>query len=183
MKFNILLLILFAFLFSCKNNNRISEHSENTIQKIVYDIKLSDSLAVMVADSVVYTVYLKNPDSLNQWRSYSLRYVDKERLVDLIFKSIYNGIAKTYSYRDWIFGDKVLIPIDSTQSLEKYKNRVGQIEFVERWFYNAEKNIFYKQVLEATLAYELYDNNGKVRGYAPLFKIIFSQSDNKDIAK
>lgn len=152
-----------------------------TQQKIVYLTSGPDSNATLVADSVIYTVYLTNPDTLDEWRAYTLRYMDRDKLVDLIFQGIYDGSLNAYSYRDWVFGEKVVIPVDSVRKLESYKNRIGQIEFVERWFYSPQTNTFYKQVLEASLAYELYDNEGRVRGYAPLFKVFFNE--NKHVAK
>lgn len=178
--------ILIISLSACKSRQRKQNKNKPQTkphEQVVYMTAGPDSNAVLVADSVIYTVYLSNPDSMNEWRSYSLRYMNRDKLVDLIFDGIYSGHLKAYSYSDWVFGKKVVIPIDSVKKLEVMKKRIGQIEFVERWFYSPQANIFYKQVLEATLAYELYDSKGKVKGYAPLFKVFFNDKSKKPIAK
>ena len=176
-----IILFLLLSLFACNTNEK--KPAERQSGELHYYVVGQDSSAVLVADSVIYTVYLKNPDTLDQWRSYTLRYVNRDKLVDMIFNDIYSGKLTAYSYRDWIYGDKVIIPVDSVKKLEKLKPRIGQVEFVERWFYSPVTNSFYKQVLEMTLAYELYDTKGNVRGYAPLFKVSFNKADNKPVAK
>ena len=177
--------LFFVLVFWGCKDKKVGPKEPNTPprEQVVYLTTGPDSNAVLVADSVIYTVYLSNPDSLDEWRNFALRYVNRDKLVDLIFRGIYDGNLNAYSYRDWVFGKKVIIPIDSVRKLESYKKRIGQMEFVERWFYSPKTNTFYKQVLEATLAYELYDNEGKVRGYAPLFKVFFNENDEKQIAK
>ncbi len=177
------LFIIFIF-WGCRNKGGKTKQTEvKPREQIVYLTTGPDSNAILVADSVIYTVYLSNPDSLDEWRAFTLRYMNRDKLVDLIFQGIYDGHLNAYSYRDWVFGNKVVIPVDSVRKLETYKGRIGQIEFVERWFYSPQTSTFYKQVLEATLAYELYDNEGKVRGYAPLFKVFFCENKEKQIAK
>ncbi len=179
---------LFAInFFSCQKSAKQTQqkHCTDTIKKTVYIPTQPDSNAILVADSIIYSVYIKNPDSTDKWTEYCLRNMNRKKLLDLIFNSIYNGQLTAYSYRDWIYNEKVSISPDSIKNWEKLigKQRIGKIEFVERWYYDPKSNVFIKQVLEITLGYELYDDFGRVKGYAPVFKISFNPYDNKQLAR
>ncbi len=183
----IAILLLTINLFSCNKttNQNVQKHCIDTIRKTVYIPTQPDSNAVLVADSIIYSVYIKNPDTTDKWTEYCLRNMNRKKLLDLIFNNIYNGKLTAYSYRDWVYNEKVIISPDSIKNWEKLigKQRIGKIEFVERWFYDPKSNTFIKQVLEITLGYELYNDNGQVKGYAPVFKISFNPYDNKQLAK
>ncbi len=154
-------------------------------QATTYTVTPPDSTAILVADSIIYSVVIKNPDSLDAWKDYTLRHLDREKMIKLIFQSVYDKKLTAYSYKDWLYNEKVIIPPDSIKRWEKQIgiDRIGKVEFVERWFYSPETNTFYKQVLEMTFGYELYYPNGEVRGYAPVFKVSFNPADNKHFAK
>ncbi len=184
---HIILIILSINLFSCQRSTKNNEqkHCTDTIKKTIYIPTQPDTNAILIADSIIYSVYIKNPDSTDKWTEYCLRNMNRQKLLDLIFNNIYNGKLTAYSYRDWIYNQKVAITPDSIRHWEKLigKQRIGKIEFVERWYYDPKSDVFIKQVLEITLGYELYNDNGQVKGYAPVFKISFNPNDNKRLAK
>ncbi len=182
----LILLLLLAAACNKKQERKTTVRYDTVKKTIVVPVyRTPDTNAVLVADSIIYTVLIKNPDTLDQWQDYSLRYMNREKLLDMIFENIFRGKLKAYSYQAWLANEKQEISADSLKSwLQRIgKDRIGKIEFVERWFYNPHNNVFYKQVLEMTLGYELYRPDGSVKGYAPLIKISFNPADNQQTSK
>ncbi len=178
----IMFLIVGMFLVSCSRKK--PEQTKKKVQ-IVYLVKSPDSSAQIVADSIIYSVVVKAPDSTDPWLLQSLQYTKPTKLLDLILHDIYTGKLVAYSYPAWVsFHKKVPIPPDSVRAMVNRigEKRIGKIEFVERWFYSPKTHTFYKQVLEMTFGYEIYKKNGQLKGYSPLFKISFNPEDNKPMS-
>ncbi len=151
----------------------------------VYIPTIPDSNAILVADSITYAVLIKNPNPEDQFTNEFLKKVYRKKLINLLLQNIYNQRLTAYSYFDWIEHRHIAYSIDSVKKLIKSIgiNRIGKIEFVERWYYDPQKNVFYKQVLEMTLGYERYTDNGQVKNYGPVFKISFDPRYNQNLAK
>ena len=189
--FYILTITLIVSIIStgCHKNTSAIKTKPDTI--VVYDTQtvyvptIPDSSAILVADSITYAVLIKNPNPDDEFTNEFLKKVYRKKLINLLLQNIYNHKLTAYSYFDWIEHRHIAYTIDSVKKLIKSIgiNRIGKIEFVERWYYDPQKNAFYKQVLEMTLGYERYSDDGRVKNYGPVFKICFDPRYNQNLAK
>lgn len=124
-----------------------------------------------IADTLISDVVIKNPDK-DEWTDYCLRNLDKKTLVDEIFKAIYDGKLTPYEF----FNDEVL-SIDDIKSLEKdsefSRDKIAKVQFEEAWHYDSENQKMTKKVHSIMMAYEIYNSEGKIKGYKPAFKVYF----------
>jgi hypothetical protein len=150
-----ILIIVGVLTLSCKNKAA----SEN--DTIKYEI---------VADTITYDVVIKNTEKIDPMTDEFLRYLNKTKLIDGIFSSIYSGELKAY---DYFSGNKLTIEqIKDIENSESYSREdIGKIQFTEIWYYNKDNSVFKKNVLSMTLGLEQYNDDGTLRGYIPLFKI------------
>ena len=173
----------------CHNIKKNVTNHPDTIK--IYDTQtvfiptIPDSNAILVADSIAYSVVIKNPDPQNLYKAKVLSKVYRKKLINLILQNIYNHRLTAYSYFDWFYNQHIPFTADSVRKMINAIgiDRIGKIEFVERWYYDPQKNVFYKQVLEMSLGYERYTEDGRVKNYGAVFKISFDPRFNKNIAK
>ncbi|MGC9373988.1 MAG: hypothetical protein ACP5DQ_02975 [Bacteroidales bacterium] len=126
----------------------------------------------IIADTIINDVIIKNPDN-NEWTDFCLRKLDKTSLVNHIFNAVYSGELTPYDF----FNDSILT-IEDIKELEKNpefdRNNIAKVQYEEAWYYNNEKNIMIKKVHSIMLAYEIYNNQGEIKGYKPAFKVYFN---------
>ncbi len=123
-----------------------------------------------IADSIVYDVIIKNPDPYDTWTTECLNGLDRKTLVDDLFRAINEGRLKTV---DFDTGEE-LSPKEvkeRSREIRKVHSRIGKIQFVENWYFDTLSLSFNKEVRSIVLGYEVYDENGDVRGYKPVFQV------------
>ena len=129
---------------------------------------------VMLADTIIYPVVIKNPDSTDTWTDDCLRPLNRAKFTDMVFDAIYNNKAQAYSYLD----DKPL-SISYIKELEQQENyhrdKVGKLQFWESWYFDAKNQIFTKKVHKILVAYEALTEDGKLRNYRAAFYIKLKQ--------
>lgn len=120
------------------------------------------------ADTIVYEVLITNPDSLNEWESTKLKDVNAKRVVDDIFTMIYNGEKKAYNYYS---NESLSIKdIEDIEARDDFsRDKVGKLQFTEIWKMDIANHKMDKKVLSILLAYELYNDSNKLRGYKAAF--------------
>lgn len=134
---------------------------------------LDTSQAVVIADTIIYDVVLRNPDEEDDWASYCLRKMDIEALSNVVFNAIYNKRLEPHEYRT-----DELMSIEEVKAFEKeYKrNRIGKMQFIEEWYFNETTLQFHKKVTGIMLAYELYNDANEVKGYKAGIKVYLNNS-------
>ena len=117
--------------------------------------------SVIIADTVIYDVVVKNPDG-DEWTSERLKGIDRDALTNIVFNAIYNGKLQAYDYRT-----EEAITIEDVKNLEKEypRERIAKMQFIEEWYFDEQRMEFGKKVNTIMLAYELYDFNNAVSGY------------------
>ncbi len=131
----------------------------------------SDATFTTISDTIINDVVIKNPDG-DEWTDYCLRNLDKETLVDEIFKAVYDGELTPYE-----FFHNTPLSIDDIKELEKdpdfSRELIAKVQFEEAWYYDKKNQKMMKKVHSIMLAYEIYNSLGEIRGYKPAFKVYF----------
>jgi hypothetical protein len=98
--------------------------------------------------------------------------VNHSALIDSLFDLVYNKKLIAYD----VFENKAL-SVSEVKSIEKQsdysRDRIGKIQFAEKWYFNSSSQELQKHLLSIALGYETYDENGGVRAYKPVFKLFF----------
>lgn len=156
--------ILFAFFISCH-----SEGKKQNLKDKTDGISLKDS-GVLVAEPIIYDVVVLNPDPEDRWATEKLKKLHKEALVDLIFKAVEDGRVTAYNYHtDEKMSMKDIRTLENSDEFNKSK--IGKIQFIEDWYFDEKSMKMTKVVKSVMLAYEVYDQFGKVRGYKAAFRV------------
>ena len=166
MKISITLFILFlsGLFIGCNSGKREQKYSEKTPPQNLKE------QGVLVAEPIIYDVVVLNPDPEDRWATEKLNKLNKEALVDLIFQAVEEGRVTAYNYHtEEKMSMKDIRALEKTEEFNKSK--IGKIQFIEDWYFDEEKMKMTKVVKSIMLAYEVYDQFGKVRGYKAAFRI------------
>ena len=127
---------------------------------------------ITIADTIITNVLIKNPNE-DEWTDYTLRNLNKESLVNEIFKSVYEGKLKPFEF----FHNEPM-QIEDIKELEKNpefsRDKIAKVQFEEAWYFDPEEQKMVKKVISIMLAYEIYNSLGEIRGYKPAFKVYFN---------
>ena len=163
-----ILILLLLILISCKDSNKDKTDNKKPLQETVVN-KKPDNYTV-IADTIIYGVVLKNKNPDDYWTEDCLKYVDREKITDIIFKAIYDGRITAYDYYE-----NTPFTISEIKKIEKEnefkRDRFAQIQFKEEWLFDEINFKMEKRVTSIILGYELYDNNNKVKAYRAAFKV------------
>ncbi len=156
-----LLIIYSIFLVqSCKHNEQKFATNNQSAQ---YDKNYE-----IWADTIIYDVVIHNTDSTDEWQSHKIKDLNRKKMIDDIFSSVYSGQKKAYNY----YTNKAM-DIDDIKILEENNKRenVGKVQFSETWYYNAKTGAMEKKIYNILIAYELYNSNNELRGYKAAFYV------------
>jgi len=123
---------------------------------------------------IIYDTYVINRDSTDSWGNECLSEFSRKKLIDKVFEAVSDGKVTPY---DYFTGEKITpkqikrMEADSVFS----RRNISKIQFEENWIWDDEKNVMLKQVISMTIAYEVFDNEGKSRGQKPIFKLKFKE--------
>jgi len=160
---NILFFSLISFLVSCTHQ---TEKSVNTEHGAIP--------GVLLADTISYPVVIKNPDITDTWTSECLKPLDRKKLVDMVFESVYKFKAQAYNYfSDKPMSVKELKELEATEEFSR--KRVGKLQFWESWYFDEKQQIFTKKVHKVLVAYEVFSDDGELRNYKAAFYIKLNQ--------
>lgn len=154
------ILILLSVLLGCNEHNKESLSFSNE-----FSYK-------SIADTIITDVVIKNPDH-NEWTDYALRNLNREKLIDNLFDLVYSEELIPYNF----FSDSAM-SINEIKQIEKEENyireKIGKVQFEEAWYFDSANQRMIKKVHSIMIAYELYDPNGNIKGYKPIFKVYFN---------
>lgn len=127
----------------------------------------------IIADTIIYDVIIKNPNSDDKWTDECLKNLKKKQFIDQLFESVYNESNIAYD----LSSNKIILPAE-LKSLEKKqeidRDKIGKIQFAESWLYNDSLMIMSKKVISVSLGIEVFDERGELLGYKHAFKIHFN---------
>ena len=124
----------------------------------------------LLANPITYDVVIKNPDPDDTWAEERLENMNLEKLIEIIFEAIKDGQATAFNYHTGeTMSMKDIKKLEKTEEFEKSK--IAKVQFVEDWYFDAKSLTMQKKVKSIMLAYEVYDQFGKIRGYKAAFKI------------
>ena len=132
---------------------------------------------VPVGDSfgkIIYDTYVINRDSTDSWGDECLSGFNRNAFISKVFKAATEDRITTV---DYFTGEKITPLQLSKMELDGVFSRknISKIQFEEQWLWNDEKNELQKQIISMTIAYEVFDFEGKSRGQKPIFKMIFKK--------
>jgi len=163
--------VLVFFLNSCKNKDTEQKEDINVPEVktgAFYETNLNSGNAVVIADTIIYDVIVKNAFPEDDWQEFCLKDVDRTALVNIIFNAIYNGKLTAYDYQQ-----EIPLTVEEVKELEKEYNRdkFAKMQFIEEWYFDEKELQMGKRVNEIMLAYELINQDGEVRGYKAGVKV------------
>lgn len=128
----------------------------------------------IIADTIIYSVFIRNFDESDMWANERLKHVQANKLIETIFENVYNKKLKVYDYFT-----KELLSLEQVKALEESpgysRDLIQELQFEELWLMDEELNWFHKEVLAITVGYAVFNTDGTQRGLKPVFKIHFNQ--------
>jgi len=164
-----ILVLLFAN-SACKSNDdkKTSIESKDSNALDIPDVKMgnfyetdsSATNALVLADTIIYNVIVKNPDPEDDFQEYSLKYFNKQALTNIIFNAIYNGRLTPYNYQY-----ENVMTIQDVKEMEKKhpRSEIANIQFTEVWYFNEKTMSLTKKVYSIMMAYERKNLSGEIR--------------------
>ena len=164
----LIIILLIAGITACKQKD--GEPSVTGKAKTLKDTTLLTLQPI--AESIRYDVIIKNPDPADEWTETCLKGLDREKLVDEVYKAIYAGKVKAYDY----YTDDPM-SVKQVKEIEKQAEsdgaEVAKVQFLEDWHFDPVTFNLYKKVHFIMLAYELLDEKGNVKSYKAVFYVPF----------
>ncbi|OQX98604.1 MAG: hypothetical protein B6I20_10880 [Bacteroidetes bacterium 4572_117] len=169
-----LAMALVLLISACTNENTQQKEDLNVPPVktgAFYETDLDSSNSVLIADSIIYDVVIKNAFPEDEWSELCLKYVDRTALANIIFNAIYSGRLTAYDYQN-----EIAMTIEEVKELEKENSRdkIAKIQFIEEWYMDEKEMKMGKRVNEIMLAYELNNDDGEVRGYRAGVKVFLT---------
>lgn len=126
---------------------------------------------LVLADTITYTVVIRNPNPDDKWTEKCLSRLNADALIDSLFALVYSDRAKALDATSL-----KPIPPDSLKQLEKLtgfgRNEIGMVMFTEKWLYMPNTGYIAKEVMYVVPGYNYYTAEGEHFGYKPLMRIV-----------
>jgi hypothetical protein len=165
MRIIVITLLVSTLLAACST---INDNKNNKITVNIDSVKYQS-----VADSLICDVIIKNPDKEDKWIEQCLKDLKKEAFIDSLFADIYAQKITAFEY--YSNTPLTLKQIKEIENGTGYsRNIIGKMQFNECWKYDRASHCMIKKVNSVVFGYETYDTEGAVRGYKPLFKVLFN---------
>ncbi len=139
-----------------------------------YETDLNSGNAVVIADTITYSVVTKNSNPEDDWQAYCLRNMNQKALANILFNAIYQGRLKAYDY-----STEEPMSIEEVKAFEKEndRNKIAKVQFVEEWYFDEKKLKMGKRVNAIMMAYEIRNLKGDVTGYKAGVKVFLNGGD------
>jgi len=148
-----------AILQAC---NQSGSNSSNTTTELIS--------GELLADTIIYTVEIKNYDPNDHWTKECLSKLDRSKMVDQLFESVYQHKAQAYNYMT-----EAPMSISEVRAIEEQegfsRDQVGKLQFWESWYYDEQQQIMTKKVLAILVSYEATTKDGDFLGHKAAFYI------------
>lgn len=151
---------------SCTEKNKSTSVDEHS--------RISGTL---IADTIIYSVEIKNYNPHDQWKEECLSHLNRKRLVDQLFKSVYKHGAQAYNYIT-----EAPMTIDEVRAIEEQedfsRDKVSKLQFWESWYYDEKSQQMNKQIHSILVAYEVINDEGTLMGHKAAFYIKLNHKSN-----
>jgi len=155
----IIVMCLVALLQACNNKAERNTPTTNTLIP-----------EQCIADTIIYSVVIKNPNPLDTWTDECLSQLKRQQLVDQLFDAVYKHKATAYSYTN--HRELSIAEIKTMeQSADFSRDKVAKLQFWESWYFDEQLQSMNKKVHAVLLAYEINTEDGELRGYKAAFYI------------
>ncbi len=156
---SLILMALFASLVltSCESSDSQNPNNSSPIQ------------GLNIANPITYEVLIKNPDIEDEWQSKCLKSTNIRLMSKDVINAVLAGRLNAYDY----FDNHLLSKSEIKTILKKNgkENNIGNIQFVEEWYWNKKELQLQKKVKSMMFGYEISDENEKIRGYRASFVV------------
>jgi hypothetical protein len=128
------------------------------------------SLGIVVADTIIYDMIIRNDNPEDTWGAYCLQGLNHGMLIDQIFQMVYAGNAVAYNHET----SEKLTPaqVKNIESEDGFnRSDIGKIQFTEVWYMNPKETDMTKKVIRMALGMASYDTKGELMGYKALFRV------------
>lgn len=160
LKHIVFIAICFAFIIQACNQGTTSTGSSAN----------STISGELLADTIIYTVEIKNYDPNDHWTNECLSKLDRSKMVDQFFESVYKHKAQAYNYMT-----EAPMSVSEVKAIEEQegfsRDQVGKLQFWESWYYDENKQIMTKKVLAILVSYEATTQDGDFLGHKAAFYI------------
>ena len=130
-----------------------------------------------IADPIIYEVLVNNPNPEDEWKEECLANTDTKELVKDILNAVQRGDLNAFDYYDNHQLSKEEIEKIILES--NFHEKIGNIQFEEEWYWNKKQLRLQKRVRKLMFGYEVYDANGKIRGYKASFVVELDTDDRE----
>lgn len=158
-------LLLLAIVLSCK-------HQPQNVVITRNSVSMDSVYMTCIADTFIADLVVRNPDTADWWTAKCVKYLKRQAFIDTLFQQLYAQQLVAYDY----YSGKPLsiLQIKEIERRDDYnRDIVGKFQFYEGWFYDARHRVFIKKVYSIIFGYETYDDSGMVKGYKPMFRVVF----------
>lgn len=146
---------------------------EGSSQPVFKSAGYEKHTGLMIVDTIIYDVMIKNPNPYDTWTDECLKNLNKEQFVNILFESVYKNQATAFD----VLSESIITPAE-LKKLEKKKDfdrdKIGKMQFTESWFYNDSLRTMSKKVISVSMGYEILDDQGNLIGHKPVFKIFLN---------
>ncbi|GET33201.1 hypothetical protein PbJCM13498_20640 [Prolixibacter bellariivorans] len=122
---------------------------------------------------ITYDTIILNPNADDTWTTECLSKFERKKLIDDIFDAVYAGKLTALDY----FTRKKFT-VNEVKAMEASgefsRDRIGKIQFDEKWYWDEKNARLRKKVTAMTLGYEVWNNDSTLRGHKPVFRIEFN---------
>lgn len=124
----------------------------------------------IIADTITYSVLLQNDDPFNKWKENALKNLDRDKFTHYLFESVYNGELEAFDFRT---NEKLSVEeIKALEEKEEFsRDKIARAQFEEIWYLDTQQHKMRKEVYSIMIAYVVHNDQGKIRGYKPAFKV------------
>ena len=162
---SIIVLILLA-LGACSHNRDVKRNISDTS-------RASDISGYLIADTIIYDVIIRSTDPDDAWSAECLKGLQRTGLIDSLFNMVYEGRVTAYD-----FDTHQPLRVNDIRLIEKKKGfsreRIGKIQFKERWYLDPSGIPLKKEIISIVLGYEVYTSTNELMGYKPVFQLNFN---------
>ncbi|HLW07271.1 MAG TPA: hypothetical protein VKY45_06885 [Marinilabiliaceae bacterium] len=158
--------LIYLFVSGC---NKTSERT------IIIHSPLEISTENIIADTIIYSVIIRNFDKNDTWAEERLKYTQADKIISTIFDNAYEGKFQVFDY--YTNTPLSIEQIKSLESSEEFsRDLIQELQFEEIWFMNDQVDWFHKEVLSINMGYAVYNSDGTQRGLKPVFRFRFDQN-------
>ncbi|NOY38135.1 MAG: hypothetical protein GXO83_11255 [Chlorobi bacterium] len=135
---------------------------------VVFHSVTGDTLSLALP--ITYDVIIRNPNPDDSWTTECLAGMDQEAMTNFIFSALYEKKLTAYDfYTGKSLSLRKIRKIE--EAMGNDRSRLAKIQFTENWYLDTARMTLDKKVTSMMFGYEVYNDNGNVRGYKAAFRV------------